>query len=333
MFRHSTLLRTRLLKVATGLGLAAVLVAPGSALAKPAQIIKVNGTNLDCSLTSADATAELTAITRDRTDGGSFAFVDLSIEPTDPAASLLAGGMDDPPLTPSGFHTTFDMVNPFTDEVIGSATISATFVLTGSQRFHVVYQNAVQKGVFKDLAVSGTISVTSGAASYTFDMSSCVASTQHRKDKIQDPKEPKPGVKVPANDTSQGALPVTAGSQLQMQTAGASVAPETPCLVTIDGEVFEYSWGRTVWFTLMGTGAPITIDPAGSNFDTVVTAYVRNGAGLDQVACVDDGIFNAQGAMTLNTQAGITYLIQIGGVSGNFGSDTPEFGRLRLSVH
>ncbi len=335
MVRPSTAQPTNLLKVAAGLALVATLIAPGSALAGPSQIIKVSGTNLDCSLSSPVASAELTAITRDRTDGNGFAFIDLSIEPTDPAAQILANNVDDPPLTPTGIDMTLDMTNPFTDQVNGSATVSATFTLTGSQRFRAVSQNGVQKGVFNDVSVVGTITATSGTTSYMFDMADCVASTMSRMDQIHDPNGPKPGGKVPANDTPAGALPVAPGSKVQMQTGGASLDPETPCLVTFEDQVFEFGWGRTVWFTLRGTGGPITIDPAGSNFDTVVAAYVSTGAGLQQIACVDDNPspVSFQGRATIDTQLGATYLIQIGGVVGDFGSDTADFGRLRLRIY
>ena len=134
------------MKVAASLALVATLVAPGSALAGPSQIIKVNGTNLDCSLTSADATGDLSAITRDRTDGNGFAFIDLGILPNDPAKPLISGGMDDPPLTPTGIHTTFDMAIDATGEVVGTASISATFTLTGSQRFHACPRTACRRG-------------------------------------------------------------------------------------------------------------------------------------------------------------------------------------------
>ena len=58
--------------------------------------------------------------------------------------------------------------------------------------------------------------------------------------------------------------------------------------MTDGDEVFEFDWGRTVWFSLKGTGGPITVDPGGSHFDTVVAIYVRAGDQLEQVACVDD---------------------------------------------
>ncbi len=330
MRTRSIALAVQALKVATGLALVATLIAPGSALAGPSQIVKVDGTNLDCSLESATATADLTGVTRIRTDGGSFGFIDLGIEPKDPAAPLVAGGMDDPPLTPSGIDATFDMVNPLTDELIGSASVSATFTLTGTQRFRRSLQNIVQKGIFNDLAVSGTITVTTEAATYAFDMASCVASSQSRMDQRHDPNGPKPGGPAPANDTPAGAIAVAAGSQLQQDTGGASLQPEATCLMTFDGEVFEFGWGRTVWFSVRGTGHPITFDPGGSTFDTVVAAYTSSGTGLEQVGCVDDesNIGSVQGHLTFDTQLGVTYLVQIGG--GN--ADDPEFGQLRLRV-
>jgi hypothetical protein len=334
VLRRSTGVTTHLLKVAAGLAFVATMLLPGSALSSPSQIIKVSGTNLDCELESPDATAELTAVTRDRTDGNGFAFIDLGIQPDDQAKPVLSGGMDDPPLTPTGLHTTFELAIDATGEVVGSASISATFTLTGSQRFHRVFQNGVQKGIFNDLRVAGTLTVTAGSSSYSFDMADCVASTMSRMDQIHDPDGPKPGGPVPANDTSAGALPVALGSHLQMDTRGASLDPETPCLMTDGDEVFEFGWGRTVWFSFNATGGPITVDPAGSNFDTVVAVYVRAGGELQQVACVDDdsNIGAPQGRATIDTDLGVTYLVQIGGGVGAFGSDTADFGRLRLSI-
>jgi hypothetical protein len=328
---RSILLAVQAFKMAMGLALIATLIAPGSVLAGPSEIVKVDGTNLDCSLESATATADLIGVTRIRTDGGSFGFIDLGIEPKDPAASLVAGGMDDPQLTPSGVQATFEMVNPLTDELIGSATVSATFTLTGSQRFRRVLQNTVQKGIFNDLTVSGTIKVTTEAATYAFDMAGCVASSQARMDQHHDPNGPKPGGAAPANDTPAGALAVAAGSHLQVDTGGASLQPEATCLVTFQGEVFAFDWGRTAWFSFRGTGNPITFDPGGSTFDTVVAAYASSGSDLEQVGCVDDdsNIGSTQGHLMFDTELGVTYLVQIGGVN----SDDPEFGQLRLSVY
>jgi hypothetical protein len=335
MFRRSTPRTPRLLKIAAGLALVATLAAPGSAFAGPSHIVKVEGVDLDCSLESATAVGGLFAVTRDRSDGSSFAFVEMFVEPNDAAAPVLSGGMDDPAFTPAGIAATFDMFNDVTGEPLGSATVSATFTVTGSQRLRRVYQNAAQMGIFDDLSVSGTITVTTAAAIYQFDLAGCDAGSQSRMDQIHDPNGPKPGGKAPANDTPAGALTVAAGSQVQMQTGGASLGSEAPCLMTFDGEVFDFSLGRTVWFALQGTGGPIVVDTGGSNFDTVVATYTGTGSGLEQVACVDDDPIQRtpQSRVTIDTELGVTYLVQIGGVTGNFGSEDPEFGRLRLNVN
>jgi len=325
----------RLATIVAGTALLASLIAPGMALAAPTQIVKVQGVDLDCPLDSPTATGGLFGITRDRTDGNGFAFLDLFVQPNDPAATVLSGGMDDPPLTPTGINATFDMNDDATGEPVGSATVSATFTVTGTQRLRRVYQNAAQLGVFDFLAVSGTIHVSAGAASYSFDMAGCDAFAQVRLDQVHDPSGPKPGGKAPTNDLPAGATSVAAGSQIQMQTGGASMASEAPCLMTFDGETFDFPLGRTVWFKVQGTGGPITIDPAGSNFDTVVVVYADTEVGLQQIACVDDNtaLGAAQGRVTIATQTGVRYLVQVGGVLGNFDSSDYEYGRLRLSVN
>jgi hypothetical protein len=53
------------------------------------------------------------------------------------------------------------------------------------------------------------------------------------------------------------------------------------------------------------------------------------------VGCVDDDqLGQAQGLLTFDTTAGATYLIQVGGVIGQFDGDPedPQWGRLRLRI-
>jgi hypothetical protein len=74
----------------------------------------------------------------------------------------------------------------------------------------------------------------------------------------------------------------------------------------------------------------MTADTAGSIIDTVIGIYVREGDELVQVACVDDvfdedGGGSFQAAVSWDSVAGQTYLIQVGGFGG--GS-----GQLRLVV-
>ena len=94
--------------------------------------------------------------------------------------------------------------------------------------------------------------------------------------------------------------------------------------------------GRTVWYSVVGTGGPITIDPRGSDFDTVVAVYASTSGNLQEVGCVDDDdVGQAQGLLTFESSSGTMYLIQVGGVIGQFAGDDPEdpqWGRLRVRI-
>lgn len=307
----------------------------GSAAAAASTVVKVNGTSLFCPLDTPSAGGTLFAITRERSDGGSFAFVSLFIEPTDPAAPVLSGGMDDPPLLSTGYQGSFDVAIDETGEVVGTATIDATFTGTGAYRARRIYQDAVQMGIFEDLVVAGTLTVTTSGANYAFDLSGCQAGTQDRLDQSHHPSGPKPGATAPANDLPAGATSLSVGSQVQEWTGGAAIDAEATCVMGTGDDAFEFGLGRTVWFSVVGNGGPITVDPGGSDFDTVVAAYAVNGNGLDQVGCVDDDRQGqAQGSVTFDSVSGTTYLIQVGGVIGQFDGDPedPQWGRLRLHV-
>jgi hypothetical protein len=94
--------------------------------------------------------------------------------------------------------------------------------------------------------------------------------------------------------------------------------------------------GHTVWYTIIGTGGPITIDTSASDFDTVAAAYVPDGGGLTEIACIDDVEFvpigtSLQAVLTFDTEAGVEYYVQIGGFS-NFFTGEAESGRLKFVV-
>jgi hypothetical protein len=194
----------------------------------------------------------------------------------------------------------------------------------------------LQKMTVTTMAVSGSLSVETAAASYEFDLSACQASYIEIHAMFHDPNGPQPGGAVPANDTPDGAIALDSGDKVNMQTGGASVAPEVPCVIEELGG--ELPMGRTVWFTVEGTGAPITIDPTGTNYDTLVAAYVFGDSGLEQVACIDDDFSTPvqapQAALTFDGEVGTTYYIQVGGLDyGIFsGESNPDFGLLKLAV-
>jgi hypothetical protein len=321
--------------IATSVAAIAGGVLAGPTLGARSTVVKVNGTDIFCPFDTPDAGGRLFAITRDRSDGQGFAFTDLRVEPTDPSAPVLVGGKDDPALTSTGFHDTWEVADDATGDVVGIATVAADFTGTGAFRARHIYQDAVQMGIFEDLAVSGSLTVATATATYTFDLSGCDAGTQDRLDQSHHASGPKPGGTPPSNDLPAGATSVRAGSAPQQWTGGAAIDAEAPCVIGEGDDAFEFGLGRTVWFSIAGTGGAVTVDPRGSDFDTVVAAYAVNGAGLDQVGCVDDDdVGQAQGLLTFQTTAGTRYLIQVGGVIGQFDGDPddPQWGRLRLHI-
>jgi hypothetical protein len=79
----------------------------------------------------------------------------------------------------------------------------------------------------------------------------------------------------------------------------------------------------------------VTVDTAGSDYDTVMAVYTSDGAGgFTPVpgACLDDVPLEPlgrtlQAAITWDTVAGTTYYVQIGGYPQSF-----PYGNLRVAV-
>lgn len=150
---------------------------------------------------------------------------------------------------------------------------------------------------------------------------------------------------APDNDTPEGATPLDVGDRTTQQTKAAVLDPEASCSIVFEEEEFEDDFGlpigKTVWYTVEGTGGPITVSTAGSHFDTILGVYKSNGDGLEQVACVDDifdGGFSLQAAVAFESELGQTYFLQAGGF-GLFEdpefpefSSQPEYGLLKISI-
>jgi hypothetical protein len=124
---------------------------------------------------------------------------------------------------------------------------------------------------------------------------------------------------APANDNFAAASAVAPPAQRTADTRGAT------------GEAFEPDTcgaapiGSTVWYRITGGGSLVTIDTFGSNFDTVLAVYTGSTVGgLNLVACNDDssnaGTFVLQSRVAFTAQAGVQYVVQVGGYSGATGS-------------
>lgn len=186
--------------------------------------------------------------------------------------------------------------------------------------------------------VDGTMTTSLGS----FDLDPCVMAMTREKERINQSNGPKPSGKAPVNDLPAGAIALRVGGKTSTQTRTAQVEGEVgyPCMVADDGETsFAIPVEHTVWYTVTGTGGSITVDTAGSDFDTVIAVYEGAPDEGETVACVDDTPIEPlgrtlQGAVTFPTVAGTTYWIQIGGINEDVFGEDPNvpYGNLRVSV-
>jgi len=277
-----------------------------------------SGLIVECDLETEDGFVSLFAI-----NDSQGSFIDVTFFPA--SGGLLSGGLPDATVTTQQLSGTIPL--SFESEGggdAGEAVIDA--VLTAGQRVNFSTRSSSSK-----LKVIGRLYNVAGSLTFShggerFDLSGCVAIDRRDQNTSHNPSGPKPGGKLLANDTLEGALPLAPGTSVKQATGGASPDPESPCTNEFNEEV---PFGRTVWYTVAGTGGTVTIDTSASDFDTVLGAYT-NGSGLTPIACIDDVPrsdfgFSLQSILTLQTEVGVTYYIQAGGFDG-------QFGQLRVRV-
>jgi hypothetical protein len=220
-------------------------------------------------------------------------------------------------------------------DTTGAVTVS--FERTGD-RYGFTAKNATSTNTVSGeiLDVSGTLSVDGGPS---FSLDSCFAFDGMGKEIMTNPRGPKPGGKVPANDLPTKATTLTVGSRTTIATKGASPDAEAPyeCLAypDDDGSTAYVPVGNTVWYKVAGTGGTVTVDTAGSDYDTVAAVYTADGSGgwtPEPGACDDDvpldplGV-TLQAAVSFPTTAGVWYYVQIGGYPEAF-----PYGTLKVAV-
>lgn len=235
-------------------------------------------------------------------------------------------GFADVTLSTTAFEGTWELFATDGETVVGSATASATLTATGE-----VLRS--KDGSPPDFAmftsapflVDGTLEVSAPGGDQTLPMDAehCFASQDRVFFHAVRPAGPKPGPL--ANDAPENAAAIRLGRTIRIVTGGNAEPAEEPCTF-VDPETnqeFEVPFGFTAWWTFVGPGGPVTIDTAGSNFDTVLGVYTGSPGSFAQVACVDDVFdpdFSLQARVTIDTTAGVTYYVQAGGFGGSTGS-------------
>ena len=287
--------------------------------------------SVQCDLTNAATDTGLLFV--DLSDTGTF--VDATVFPADASPAIEAFGSG----TVNGgtFDATLDASYVDTGQPAGvPASIHMTFVSTG-EKFQVIMQDGIERRVSRGtlLDIEGTLSI----GTHTFDLGACVGADYRTKRIVSAHQGPKPGGKVPANDLPSGAKLLAIGGSATLQTKGASPDREAPypCLIFEDppGTFVEVPVANTVWYRFTGTGNPVTVDTAGSDFDTVLAVYTSNGVGgftpvpngCDDDVPVQPFGRTLQAAVTIPTVAGTSYYVQIGGFPSTF-----PYGNLRVSI-
>ncbi len=235
-------------------------------------------------------------------------------------------GFAESTFTSSSFHAEFAIFDNETGDPVGTATAVATLDRTGGR-----VNEHDRFGSFKFIAngwmldVSGTLELRLPSGDTTLEMqaANCAAQDVHVQ-QIQTT----PGGPRLKNDLPSGALPLSPGQTVSVRTGGTAAEPEAPCTASFDGpdgpESIELPITNTAWWAFSGTGGSVTLDTAGSDFDTIIGVYLAADGGFEQVGCVDDvfvepDFYSLQAAITVDTTADQTYYVQVGGFAGSVG--------------
>jgi len=256
---------------------------------------------------------------------GDTRFVDVEVFPADGTPPI--GGFGTGTLTRGVLDATLSTFDVDTGEPTdhgGSIHLEIVASVAVDYEVTVATQRLTSRIDMLDLEGALTI------GSHSFDLGACVGFDEQRMIFASFPAGPTPGGLVPANDVPGGAELLVIGARDVVATKGASLEPEASYECDPGVPI-----GHTVWYSVLGTGAPVTIDTAGSDFDTILAVYTADGAGgFEPVpgACVDDVSLEPvgrtlQATVSWDALAGTTYFVQIGGLQQSF-----PYGNLRVAV-
>jgi hypothetical protein len=122
----------------------------------------------------------------------------------------------------------------------------------------------------------------------------------------------------PPNDDIANAVTVTEPLPFSnsVSTVEATAAPDDP----LPGCTFIFD-GATVWYAYTpSTSGYINANTAGSDYDTVLSAFTGSPGTLTEIACNDDAI-GLQSQVVIPVTAGVTYYFMVGSYFGGPGGN------------
>ena len=281
------------------------------------------GVVIDCFWETEDGVATFFAV-----DDSFGFFADANLFTAD--LEIFQSGEPSGSIDATGVNASLELFDGLTGDPY-TADAAADFTPIGDPVTSVITsENGKTRVVEQRLSVDGTLTFSSGDT-FTMDDEACFANTFDAHDIFTNPSGPKPGA-TPVNDTPDGAIALEPGDRVTVNTSGTAFDPEVPITTCPEGPFDDL--GHTVWYTVEGTGDVITVDTAGSHFDTVMAVYVMEGDEFVEIACVDDVFFDPigltfQASISGPTEEGVTYWIQVGGFRQ---FDFAQSGRLKLTV-
>jgi len=119
---------------------------------------------------------------------------------------------------------------------------------------------------------------------------------------------------VPSNDHVRRATRIDVLPFVNaIDTRDATTAPSDPDCV---------GRGPTVWYSFVAEeDAELAISTFGSSYDTTLSAYIQDAAGILAIACNDDTGDTLQSELRLSVVAGVTYLFMVGSFASGPGGD------------
>jgi hypothetical protein len=216
--------------------------------------------------------------------------------------------------------TGVDLLDPDTGQVVDRATVGVTIGASVGEPTGVELHNT--NGSFIRTAQWHQLGVSVTFASGERTSLDCQVLAVQVDAKSNPAEGPKPGGVAPANDAPGAATALQPGQVVRQSTRGTVADAEAPMTCYPDEPALPL--GHTVWYAATGSGGTLRLDTAGSDIDTLVAVYERTDAGLRLVTCGrepgEEDAVSWQDYAEWTAQPGVQYLIQVGGLEGEYGA-------------